>query len=758
MLWSDLPYAEPERLMVLTERPAEAQRGELKPSSAGNFLDWRALQPQVFEDLAAFRGTSLSLGDGGGTAARAVGAAEVSPSLFSLLGVDAEIGRVLEPDEEIVGRDLVTVVTHAFWIDQLGGRPEAVGEPLRLDGSTYEIVGVLPRDFEFINPQVQLYVPLVLDGAAQDRGRRDILAVARLAPGVAPEAAQSAMAEIMSRLVADFPQANRGRALDVLPMGDVVPMIGPRYRTLFGLIQGGMILVLLITCANLANLLVVRQQARDRDVAVRISLGARRGGVALRVLGETLILAALSGLVALAVAWAATRLLGMVLAAAVPSHAMPVLGLSVLVFHGLSTLLGGLLVALGPTLQVFRTRIVPALKEGGGLSLSRGRRWVMGSLVVLELALAFVLLSGAATLLRSFERMQSADPGFATRDLLVGGLHLPPRRYPDASSRLALSDRLVERLGALPGVRGVARSDVVPRSPVLARESFATDAAAPVEERAPQAFCLVVDGEFFDVLGLKLHAGRRFDPRDHLDSSPVVAVNAVLARKVWGGEGEAVGHRLRVRGALREVVGVVADARHDLGGRDDLMPTLYLPWSQMPPTDLRLVARGEVEAAALGSAVREIDADLAAESFEQLDRYVDRFWLGQKILTVLLDVFGVVALLLAALGTYGALAFAVARRSREIGLRMALGAGRGRLIGLILAQGLMLGALGLALGLGLVLWVHAVLRSTMEDVAAVGVESIAAIALLLLAVALAAAAAPAWRAASVEPNEALRWE
>jgi putative ABC transport system permease protein len=757
VLYRPLPYEEPERLYLLGEHAVERPELGVSPASPLNFLDWRERQ-NSFTELAAFRpGSAGWTGDDG--VPEAVSVVSVSPEIFPLVGVAPNLGRFFEAREVDEGREKLLVASHRFWEQRLGADPRAVGTELRLDGELFQLVGVLPEGFEILDPTVQLWRPLVLDRSVLNRSQRTILVLGRLAPGVEREQARQEMEAITAALAEEHPDANRGYGLSLVNLRHDIP--DKTDRQLFALLQGALLAVLLIACANIANLLLARSQRRERELALRTSLGAGRGRIARQLLTESLVLAGLGGLVGLALSYAGVSVIAKAMAPQLPSFMVPVVDARVLLFTLAITTIAGLLCGLAPILQTRRLNLVSALKEGGRGSGSR-RRLMANGLVVAEIALALVLLGGASVLVRSMLDIQNRDPGFDSSNLLVFNLRFPDASHGDDEAVLRGVEALEERLRVIPGVTSVAASDQPARSPFMSEDTLKIDGEELGEGQAqPRATWMVADAGFEATVGLKLSQGRWLQKTDRADSPPVVVINRSLADRHWPG-GDAVGQRLTLLGRSREVVGVVDTVRHGFFLDQGVQPTIYVPLGQESRRNVFFTLRTAVPpysvAESVRTAVAEVDSRLAMAQLQSLDDYVAQFFVGARIFTALLGGFGVLALFLAALGTYGVLAYSVAQRRHELGVRMAIGARRGQVVGLVTRQGLKLAALGLVLGVPGVIGVTRIIGSTMAGFVGIRPMTVVAVALVLLVVTVLASLLPARRAASVDPLEALRAE
>ncbi len=758
-LYRPLPYEQPERISLVGERGKDLPKGFITPSSLANFLDIQERQ-RSYETLGAFRGQPLGLTEG--ESVEQLTGAGVTPSFFEVLRVSATHGRVFRQEESTPGKDRVVLLSHKYWQERYGSSADAVGKVIELNGSPYDVVGVLPSDFEFLVPNTELYVPITIDRERAKRHQRDLLVVGRLNDGVTDEAAQAEMNTLMAALEEEFPEANRGYALDVLNLREELP--DSRNRLFFKMMQGALLFVLLIACANIANLLLSRAQKREREMAVRSSIGASRSHIAGQLFLESLVMAVIAGALGLSLAVAGIKVTSQALAAQIPTHYAPVLDHRVLLFNLGVSLLGAVLFSLAPTIQTFNSDLLGALKDGSQASSAGGhKRRVSKMLVVGELAMALVFLAGANVLLKSFEALQSSDPGFDTAGLLTVQLTLPESSYESDEALLSAVDRLEEKLGGLPGVQGVVVSNSLPRNIFLPRDVFVLEASPPPPDQSPpQTQWMSANAGFFDTLGISVLQGREFSSADHLGALPVALVNQAMVQQFFNGR-EPLGELLTIQGQTREVVGVVEDVRHGLAISDKLVAMVYVPTAQLPVPALAIALRTpNVDPATLSETLRQelraFDPRMGITQIQTLDAYMDQFFAGQKVFSVILRAFGGLALLLAALGTYGVLAYSVVQRTQEIGIRIALGAERRQVVGMILGQGMLLAVIGVLVGIPGIWAVTQGLNAVMAGFVPLESTPIVTGGLVLLAVTFVASLLPALRASSVDPSTALRGE
>ncbi len=752
-----LPYPEPERIVLLGELgDGEAPLGVI-PASAANFLDWRHLQDS-FSDLAGLRILPMALETGGDPQAVQVGAG--SPALFEMLGATPVAGRLFSHEEETPGLHRVTLLSHGFWQSRFGGDLSWVGQDLMLDGKAHRIVGILPEDFEVLDPGTQLWTPLALDPVTSRRSVRDTLVFGRLLPDVTVEEAQAQMADVAQWLEDDYPESNRGYWIHVAPLRD--RLFDSRNRRLMVAIQAALVLVLLIACANIANLMLARGQRRRREMALRSSLGAGRSRLARQLLTESFLLASAGGIAGIALGTVGLRILAAGLAASLPRALAPVLDLRVLTFSLFLTALAALLFGSAPVLQSLRLDLTTALKEGKSSGGKGTRGFIRQALVVAEVVMALVLLGGGAVLISGLKDLQGFDAGFSTENVLSLEINFPEDGYATPATAHRAAVQLLERLKGLPGVSSAFAASQRPRNPVPTNATFSRGSEAPLTQEAlPRADWISTSPSFHRDLGIPLIRGRWLSDFDDPGAPAVVLINRALAHRYWPGE-QAVGERVYFLGEPREIVGVVGDVVHGIFTGLEARATIYLPLAQRPIRSLSVALVAELPPEELVESVRreilQFNTSLAAAQIQPLDTYLAQFFLGSRLISALLGGFGGLALLLAIIGVYGVLAYSVGSRTREIGLRMALGARQGQIFRMVTAQGVKLAILGSILGLPLAGLASKGIGSLLAGLVPTQPMLILPIAAGLIATATLASLIPARRAARVDPVDALRSE
>jgi putative ABC transport system permease protein len=774
-----LPFPAPDRLVALWETQA-AQGLDHERLSPVNFLDFRGLK-QVFADAAAWWHPEVNLADDEGEPVR-VTTVETSANLFAVLGVEPQLG----PGFAWQGGDLhaseaEAVVSDGLWRRRYGADPGILGKTLQLNGRPYTVVGVMPPGFRFPG-ETDVWQRLAWNYANHSRFAHFTEAVARLAPGATVERAQAELAGLAGRLATEFPASNRDWSARAVPLDrELVGDFRPKLLVLSAAVG----LLLLLACANVANLLLARASSREREAAMRSALGAGRGRLLAQFLTESLLLAALGAVAGLGLAWTSVRLLVTAAPIDIPRLAEVGIDARVLLFCLAATVATGLAFGLVPALQLSGRDLHATLKEGArGAGDGRAGRRVRGALVVAEVALAVLVLTGAGLLFRSFVRLLAEEPGFRPERVATMNLQLPASTYQDWNQVAGFFGQLVERLEAHPAIASAGASGFLPLEPGWRVEFVLPDRPAPAAGEEPTAQHVTVSTGYFETLGIPLLAGRTFGRWDTLESPGVVVVSADLARRIWPGEA-AVGKVLttRARGfgplgrTLRqsqdyEVVGVVGDVKNStLASAAE--PAIYFIQTQFPYRNMNFVVRaggaargaaadGPGDVAQLAAVVREevkrLDPNLPLADVRELAGILDDSTASSRFVLALMGLFAALALGLAAVGIYGVLSYAVAQRRGEIGVRLALGAEGSRVLGMVLAEGMALVGLGLAVGLVAALLLGRFMASLLFGVAPTDAVAFGGALAVILAVALAACYVPARRASAVHPVEALRSE
>lgn len=770
VLLRPLGVAEPDRLVTIREW--EPASGDDPPTglpgtvSAANVFDWQA-QTQAFASISFFVQWPLNLT--GGREPQEVQAHLVSADFLRTMGVQPVLGRGFRPDEDdpqgeplAVGR--VAVLGHGLWAERFGGDTRVLGQTIQVDGEAVEVVGVMGPDFRVLGSKPELLVPLALQpGNRTDLGRF-LTAVGRLAPGATLEGAQAEMNGIAQRLEAAYPETNTNMRTWLLPLREeVLGEVRPALLVLLGAVA----MLLLIACTNVANLLLSRASARRQEIAVRRSLGATRTRLVRQLLTESLVLSLVGGAIGIAVASASTQALARSLPETVQVPRLDAVSVDarVLIFALGITLVTGLVFGLAPALAASRGDVQSTLRDAsrgntGGGSAARLRN----GLVVAEVGLALMLLVGAGLLLRSFQKLQQVESGMRPEGVLALRVNLSSEAYQAEQAQQNFLARLLPALDELPGVQHVGTIQFLPLSGAKSRTTaWRTDRPRPTLGQQPGADIRAVGGDYFGAQGVRLVRGRVFDARDRADAPPVLVINEALAREQFPGE-DPVGKRLTFDWGGdndAEIIGVVGDV-HEMSLTDPPATAFYRPLTQHPDANLNVLVRTTGDPLALASAVRArvraLDPDLPVASVRTMESVLADATARSRMSSYLLGGFAGLALLLAGIGLYGVIAYGVAQRRGEIGVRVALGANRSSILRLIVRQGMRLTALGLAVGLVGALALSSLLRSLLFGVAATDVATFLVVVLLLGVVALLASYLPASRAAAVDPAVALRAE
>jgi len=753
VLLRPLPYLAPDLLVRVHETVPQYGRFSVAP---GNFLDWRR-ENQVFERIAAFSPGSGTLTDG--DTVERVSNAEVSFDLFEVLGVPPMLGRGFSPEEDAPGRNGVIVLSHGAWQRRFGSDPGVLGRTVTLDGASMTVVGVMPPDFYFPSRQTELWSPLALDPADAPRGAHYLGVVARRKPEVSLASARAEMETIAKRLAERFP-ANAGESAEVIPLHEYI--VGDSRASLLTLLAA-VGLVTLISSCNVASLLLGRANVRGKEIALRAALGAGRGRLARQMLAEGAILALVGGALGLLLAYAALGPLRRLSAGTIPRVDEIAIDGGVFAFTLGLSLLTGLGFALAPAWQSSRLRPSEALRDGSRSSTSSSSRRARSALVAGEVALSLVLLVGASLLLRSFRSLSSVNPGFRPENVLTFSTSLPDGDYPEDHDLIQFYDALLERLRSLPRVRsaGMVQSLPIQDDYFL---SFAIEGRpAPPPGEEPSANYRVVSHGYFETLGIPIVRGRSFGARDGVRPPLVAVVDEAFVRRHFP-EGDPLGRGIDVdngRDGSYEIVGVAGDVHHD--GLDRTPhPTIYVPYPQDAFGTMSIVLRADSDplplSASVRDVVRELDGSLPAYSVRGLEGVVSESLGERRFSMLLLALFAGTASFLAAVGLYGVVSYTVSQRTREMGLRLAIGASKSSLVRTMMAQGMKPALAGMGIGLAAALALARLLETLLFGVTPFDPASYAATALLLLLVATVACFVPARRASALDPLVALRHE
>jgi putative ABC transport system permease protein len=762
-----LPYANANRLVMIWEKrlPDGEQQNVTSPAT---FMNWRE-HGTVFEQTAAcFNGTAILTG---GATPERLNVQDVSPNLFSVLGVKAALGRTLLASEDSVdGANDVVVLSFELWQRRFGSDPRIVGRNIVLNGKPQTVVGVMPRRFQLFvkhgslgQEQPDAWLPMTFSEKERSFHGRYLQAVGLLRPGVTLPQAQSAMTGLALSLEAQDPESMKNWTVNLVPLRtQLVGAIQPALRILLGAVG----LVLLIACANVATLLLARSKSRSHEIAIRVALGAKPWQVIRQVLTESFLLAAMGAAAGLLLArWSASALLALAPKGLIPLDGAQV-DLRVLAFTAGIAVVTGVLFGVVPAVQTARARPHEELKEGGrsgSESVHAGR--TRNSFVVAEIALALVLLAGSGLLIRSFGRLTAVDPGFQPKGILTARVELPSSKYNDDSKISEFYAQLLERIRQLPGVRSASADSYLPFAGVIAGTGVEVEGRPPLPvAEQPEADVAVVEPHFFETLGIPLLSGRSFTDREAREVTHTVVISQSMAKKLWPNE-DPVGKRVTVHmkehDVPSQVIGVVGDVKH--AGLDaQVNATAYWPHPELAYSFMTLVIRTDGDPLALAPAVRQavwsLDKDQPVVDIRSVE---DLLWASlarARFSTVVLAVFAGMALLLATTGIYGVISYSVAERTREIGIRVALGAQRTDVLHMVLRQGLVLAGFGIAVGVAAALATTRLLASLLFGISPSDPATFASVAGLLIAVALSACYVPARNAMKVDPMVALRYE
>ncbi len=746
------PLDYPNHARLLRVWSDNRERGWNESSiSLPDFVDWRKESTTL--SLAAYGGGSYNLADGD-RPERVIGP-RVSPNFFGLLGVTPALGRLFNQEEETPGRGRVVVLSDQFWRNRFAADSGIVGKPIRLDGQQFTIVGILPKGFRFEGAS-DIYTPLEIPPDA-DRGNHSYDVFGLLKEAVSLDRANTELAGIASRLAALYPSSNLGMGAHAIMLQDAVVEETARQAGLICMVA--VTFVLLIACANVANLLLSRAAGRNRELAVRSALGAARGRLIRQMLTESLILAAAGGALGLVLSIAGIKWLATLIPADFPRVEKLGLDARVLLYGFVVIVATGVLAGIAPAFQVTRGSLTDPLKDGGrggSMGLKHGR--LRASLVVAEISLALVLLISAGLLVKASLRLQYTPLGFDSEHALTFSVSLSAREYPDTSRVRAVQDALQSRLAALPGVSAVGAVTQLPMAGGSGTYYYVEGEPVPEEGRRPVLQYRTATPGYLGAMKISLAKGREFTSADRMGAPRVLVINETLSKRHWPG-GDALGHRLVFSSGSHEIVGVVKDVREF--GPDDPPPALaYFSSAQSLARTLRFVVRTTGDPTLIVPATRQeiaaVERELPPYNIQSLQAHVDNELQGDMIMPKLLALFGAVALILAVIGVYGVMAYSVSQRTQELGIRRALGAEGRDIVRLVLRQGALLAGLGAVIGLALAFIATRGLSSFLYGVSAFDPAVFSGVTAALIGSALLATLVPARRATRVDPLVALR--
>jgi predicted permease len=764
VLLQPLPFKNPNELVIIWENATHLGFPKNTPSPA-NFLDWRN-QGTLFTGMAAMGPKDFNL-TGVGEPERLDGR-RVSANLFDLLGVQPRLGRRFLPEEDKPGTRVV-ILNDGLWQRRFGSDPKIVGQPVNLNGESYSVVGVMPPGIElpgFDNWKDQLWVPIAFSSEeANSRGNHYLEVIARMKPGVTLKQARVEMETIAARLAQQYPEENKRISCVVNPLHEeVVGDIKPALLVLLGAVG----FVLLIACANVANLLLARAAVRQKEIALRLALGASRSRLTRQFLTESVLLAILGGGVGLMFAFAGLRILTAFIPDTISQAESIGIDGKVLLFTALVAVVTGLIFGLAPAAQASNFSLNETLKEGGrdAAGGSKGVR-LRGLLVIAEVAVSFVLLIGAGLLISSFLHLRNLDPGFRADHLLTAKIDLPELKYPDREHRIPFFDDVIRRVSALPGVQSAAIAGNLPLtyngdSMYIGVEGIPD----PPPDQQRDVIYRAIGPGYFSTMGIPLVRGRDFTEQDSTETGYAVVVSEKMAKHFWPGQ-DPIGKRLKPGSTTsdspwREVIGVVKDVRQNDFVADPKLQ-MYMSYRQLKSlAPNALVVRTSVDpmslAMPLRNAVWAVDKDQPVSNIRSMEEIVSAAMARQRFSTMLLGIFAALALVLAAVGIYGVMSYSVAQRTREIGIRLALGAQRRDVLRMTMEQGLRLVSMGVGIGLVAAFILTRVMASLLFGVDATDPTTFIVIPLILMSVALLASYIPALRATKVDPMVALHYQ
>ena len=758
VLLSPLPYREPERLVLLWESVTDLPQISV---SYPDYLDWRQ-RAKSFEGIAVYdEGDSYTLTGAGDP--ETVQGHLASGNLFSLLGIRPALGRLLSPADDSPGAAPATVLSDGFWHRRFGADSGIVGRTLLLNGAPYTVAGVLPPDMRLGGGDLWLPVGLFASSPRYARSEHTgLLGVGRLKPGVTLEQMRLDLAEVSRQISTEHPTEAAGIGADGMPLSDLGTR---RIRPVLVMLGAAVGLVLLLACANVANLLLGRAAARQKEFALRVAIGAGRGRLLRQLLTESVVLALVGGMLGLALAWSGVKLLLSLQPGSVPRLSeIHIDGTTLLFALGIS-LLTGLLFGVVPALQSTRSEPLAALRESGrGATGGVGRLRLRAGLTVTEVALALMLLVGAGLLLRSFLKLAGVETGVDPEGIIAGTVLLPERSYPDTAQRLAFFEGLVARVRAQPGIADAAFSTDLPTSSGWQFGVTFEGLPPPAPGAAPLFHGVAVSPEYFATVGLPLIGGRALQPSDRSGQPPVVLVSEALANRSYG-EADPVGRRFKLGGPESDqpwltIVGVVGEVKNDGLSALEARGTVYLPFAQWVGSEAWLIVRSDAPVTSVAGMLRRelagMDRALPLSNVTTLVQQIEKSVAQPRFSMLMLTIFAALALVLAAVGLYGVISYSVTQRTREIGVRIALGARRGNVIGSVVGRAMALTGLGIVLGTLGSLAAGRVLSGLLYGVTATDPLVFGGVVLMLGVVALVAAGIPALRASRIDPVTSMR--
>jgi putative ABC transport system permease protein len=764
-LLAPLPYPHPEQLVIVWSKVA----GDRNVVAAGDFLDWQR-ENSVFQAMAVLNGSNFNLATG--NRPEQIRGGYTTPGFFDKVGGEEPLlGRYFEPEDAVPGKNHVVVLTNSLWRERFGSDPHVIGREIHMNSEIYTIIGVRPAG-QADRLDTRLFVPMVFKPEQINHDFHWLLVVARMKPGVTIAQANADMDAVTRHIAEVYPKSNKGWGASVEPLQN--DFLNRDLRAALWLLLGAVGFVLLIACANVANLLMARATTRQKEVAVRASLGASRQRLFSQFLAESIALASMGGVLGIALAWALLKaIMAMMPPFTLPSEADVRLNGPVLLFTVAATMFAGILFGCAPALQAARMNLNEVLKEGGRSASGSGRHGLRRSLVIAEFALALSLLAGGGLALHSLWNVAHVDLGFRSDHILTFSVPEPQGHLTDPQQITSFYRQLLERIQALPGVTAASASEGMPLQGTNFGMPFQIAGKPNIEDPSarPGAGFSMVSPEYFKAFGISMERGRAFTDQDVAGGVTVAVVNQAFVKKYFAGVDpltQTVLVEQLIPGVTKlgppipwQIVGVYHNVRNG-GLRGEGFPEINVPFAQSPWPQATIAVRASLDPAALtrsiGEIVQSLDPNLPLAEVKTMDQIKDESLAGDRFAAALFGGFAAVALILAALGIYGVMSFAVAQRTHEIGLRMALGAGPNRVLALILKEGMILACIGLILGLGGAYGVGKAMHSIFYNVGTIDFAAFSAVAAALLLAALLACFIPARRATLVDPMQALRQE
>jgi putative ABC transport system permease protein len=770
VLLRPLPFQDADRLVRVQHVPPPQSFPGMTTFavSAANYLDW-ANQNHVFQQMAIYTWHGFTLT--GSEKSEQVDACAVSSGFFQTLGVQPLLGRALLPEEDQPGRSNVVVLSYRFWQQHFGSNPSVINRALVIDGQNFLVAGVMPPSFRFPD-FAQMWTPMAwTDSQRAVRGEHHYGVIARLKPGVAVQQAQAEMNTISRRLAQLYPADDKGWGAVVVPLhDDLVSDVRPAMLVLFGAVA----CVLLIACVNVANLIFAKGFSRQKEIAIRAALGASSARILRHVLTESILLSLIGGALGLACAPFGIRLIRAFFGDKLPHFVNVGLDSQVLGFSAAISILTGILSGILPAIRLARKNVGQTLKKGLGRTDSdSGAHAARSALVVSEVALSLILLIGAGLVIRSFERLRTVNPGFEVQGLLTADVAVGQRKFPTPADQVRFFDQVLQRVRALPAVTSAGVVDDIPLNGNGSHQPIAIEGKPAVAmSEQPEVDVRLISPGYMSALRIPIIHGRDFNESDVADRPGVVLVSQSMARQFWPGE-DPMGKRLTMTffpDRVREVVGVVGDVKLD--GLDQVRPAvaLYVPLKQLPAPatggwnsfPMTVVVRTTITpgsvTSAVSNAVHEVDAEVPVEKTLTMQEVISTSLTQPRVNMLLLGSFAGLALILAAIGIYSVLSYSVKRRTNEIGIRMALGAGLSKVLRMVIVEGMKPALLGLIIGFAGALALGPLLSSLIYEVKPGDPLTFLAVGILLIAVAIIACVVPAYRATKVDPMVALRYE